>query len=58
MPDEEGKYQCPHCGSRKNRFFSTDSDMGYSEPWNVYQCINCKRYFDEPLKGETGLSRA
>ncbi|MFH0892686.1 MAG: hypothetical protein V1867_08010 [Candidatus Falkowbacteria bacterium] len=55
---ERLKYKCPHCGSRKNSFYASDSDMGHGPSFNVYRC-ECGRYFDEPPSGKSdvGLRR-
>ena len=55
---ERPKYKCPHCGSRKNSFYASDSDMGHGPSFNVYKC-ECGRYFDEPpsKKNDVGLRR-
>ena len=51
------KYVCPHCGKQDYKFFAYDGDMGLGGSWRVYKC-SCGRVFDEPLKGNIGLSRS
>jgi len=51
------KYICPHCGSRNNESQGFDSDMGHGPSWEVFKC-ECGRWFDQPFKGNTGLSRS